>query len=166
MAKKDIEQFTGAELEEIKIPAELERAKEETAEFVDPLEALLGVDTTVVPSEEVFIPRLKTKVKVQAPEPNIYKKLMKRCTTYKKNKKTGGMSREFDNELFQKLLIFENVVNPNLREPRLLEKYGINQAVPEDIVEKAFYPGEQDRLADAILTLGGYTEDLVEVGKP
>ncbi|HLN61744.1 MAG TPA: hypothetical protein VK464_09350 [Symbiobacteriaceae bacterium] len=129
---------------------------------MDPLEALLSVDV-VVPEDEVFIKRLNTYFKVKAPTAREYKALTDRSV--RETGKGKNRTRNLELDKFQKLLVYTFTVNPDLSNPKLMERYGA--LAPEDVVEKALLPGEIDRLAERILELGGFGEedDLVDDAK-
>lgn len=122
--------------------------------LADPLEALLSVDV-VIPEDEVYIKRLGTCFKVKAPTAREYKALLDRSV--KESGKGRNKTRNLEIDRFQKLLVYTFTVNPDLSNPKLLEKYGA--MAPEDVVDRALLPGEIDRLAERILELGGFGED-------
>jgi hypothetical protein len=55
-------------------------------------------------------------------------------------------------------LIIGYVVEPNLRDPQLLEAYGCLE--PTDIVEKIFDPGEIPAIGRKIMELAGYGKNI------
>lgn len=57
--------------------------------------------------------------------------------------------------------ILEGVVSPNLRDARLMEKYGVH--TPGDVLPILFTPGEIDEIAEAIEELSGYRKRTLEL---
>lgn len=157
--KEEILNVDGEE-EVVEVITDTEEAYADS-DILDPLEALLAVDTSAPVKGKLFIERLKTYIEFEAPVKG-YEQLIERCQTIKVVKRTHQRIKETDFKKFNKLLIFQYVTNPDLRNPKLQKHYGVSSAVPEDIVERVFLPGERDALVDAILTLGGYTDDVVE----
>lgn len=132
---------------------------------VDPLEALLSVDTDVPITAQVYIPRLRANFTVRAPKVDEFKEIRSRC--FYEVGKGKKRQRFFDSDKFAKLLVFTFTVNPDFTNPKLAAKYG--GLAPEDVVTKALLPGEIEKLGDAILELGGWGDDdeanLVEEAK-
>jgi len=153
-----------------KIPEEFELGKgdlelapedEENGTLVDPLEALLAIDPTKEVTGFKYIARLKAKVEFKAPGDE-YEKLVDRCTRTMFVKRTHQKVKETDYKKVNNLLLFNYIIKPNLSDPKLLAHYGVNSNVAEEIVAKVFLPGERDAIADAILTLAGYTDEVVD----
>lgn len=122
---------------------------------VDPLEALLSVDTDTPITAAVYIPRLKANFTVRAPKVDEFKEVRSRC--FYETGKGKKRQRLFDSDKFAKLLVFTFTVNPDFTNPKLAAKYG--GLAPEDVVTKALLPGEIEKLGDAILELGGWGDD-------
>lgn len=143
------------------------KAQAATTEL-DPLEVLLDVNARQNIVEEVVLTRKGKgpfRVKIQAIQGKVYDEIQDKATTTKQNRRTQQMVKEQDNRMLRRLVVLEGVLEPNLREPRLLEAYGIAKGKEEFIVDAAFLPGEVDVLGDRILTLSGYTDDLIDVTK-
>lgn len=57
-------------------------------------------------------------------------------------------------------IVLEGVKSPNLRDSRLLERYGC--ATPAELVKAIFLPGEIDELSRAVEKLCGYRQSMLE----
>lgn len=58
-------------------------------------------------------------------------------------------------------LVLECVVEPNLKEPQLLQAYGCVE--PLEVVEKIFDPGEISLISQELVKMAGYGDDIVKV---
>ena len=68
-----------------------------------------------------------------------------------------GVETELDEVKLVKLHILNHVIDPNLKDPQLLSKFGCDVNNPIPIVDKVFLPGEQVKIASAILRLSGFS---------
>ncbi len=152
-------------------PSEMDEVREELGigENVDPLQALLQAPT-VAPTQDVFIRRLGATFTVQAIlDDKEYDAIVERCSFYVKNRRGGGRSREVDGRRLGRLTVATYVTNPAFhpkhdREQfdQLAERFGTRE--PEDIVNKSLLMGEVDLLADAIMTLSGFDDEVTTAG--
>ena len=133
---------------------------------VDPLEAFLDVDRSVRPTATVRIPRLNTEVTVMAiTDSRKHERMVKRCQ--REYKVRGQRREELDVDKLAKLVVAEYTIWPPFRTGHGLEedkafkkmaaKYGTS--IPDVLVEKALYPGEIQKLADAIMELAGFDSE-------
>ncbi len=139
------------------------------AENVDPLSALLDAPTEA-PTDQVLLKRLKAEFTVVAiTDDRAYDRIVERCTRYVKNRRGGARTREVDGRRLSRLTVAEYCINPSFipkhnqaQYEALVEKYGATE--PEDLVDRALYMGEVDLLADAILTLSGFDDEVETAG--
>lgn len=131
---------------------------------LDPMEILLDVPARQNITEEVNITRRdkKFKVKIRAIGGEEYRNIQDQCTTRIVDRKRGGLRTEFDQRKSQRLVILNCVSEPNLRDKKLLDAYNVRPEDEDAIVDRAFLPGEVDYLAECILELSGYTEEVLE----
>jgi len=134
---------------------------------VDPIEALISAPR-VVDTDTVKIKRLNATFTVQAiDDDRKYDKLVERCTSIVRNRRGGGRSREVDGRRLAKLTVVEYTLIPGFKPGRdgyekLVERYGVSD--PEALVSEALYIGEIDALADKILDISGFDDDLDNAG--
>lgn len=133
---------------------------------VDPLSALLNLDTRVSDVSETFdVPLPDTTViewTVRALEQSEIDTLRERCTRWVK-KGRGAKVEELDVQLYTQLIVAAATQNPDLTDERLRQKFGVNR--PEQLLAAILLPGTVDGLASKVLEVAGYTDDLVEAGK-
>lgn len=67
---------------------------------------------------------------------------------------------EMENGEGNALIVYEGIVEPNLKDSKLHEAYGINN--PVDIVDAIFLPGEADSLSGEIVKLSGYDKNSIQ----
>lgn len=136
-------------------------------EGVDPVDALISAPR-VVDTDTVTLKRLNAVFTVQAiDDDRKYDKLVERCTSIVRNRRGGGRSREVDGRRLAKLTVVEYTVYPGFKPSRkgyekLAERYGVTD--PEALVSEALYIGEIDALADKILDISGFDDDLDNAG--
>ncbi len=136
-------------------------------EGVDPIEALISAPR-VVDTDTVKIKRLNALFTVQAiDDDRKYDKLVERCTSIVRNRRGGGRTREVDGRRLAKLTVLEYTVYPGFKPGRkgyeqLTERYEVTD--PEALVSEALYIGEIDALADKILDISGFDDDLDNAG--
>lgn len=138
----------------------------------DPLDALLEINvSTDSITETVDVPIIPPKGAKTAPvipwtlkvlDDETMDDLRERAT--KTVKRGRQRERELNFRLFNSLLVGEATVEPNLRDSRLLGKFGSME--PHKMLRKLLLPGTITKLADKVMELGGYDDDeLVEAGK-
>lgn len=152
-------------------PSEMDEVRDDLGigESVDPLTALLEV-AEEAPIQDVLLRRLKTSFTVQAIlDDKEYDQIVERCTFYVRNRRGAGRTREVDGRRLARLTVAYYCINPAFH-PRhnqqqfeaLAEKFGTKE--PEDLVNQALLMGEVDLLADQILTLSGFDDEVTTAG--
>ncbi|MCY3594411.1 MAG: hypothetical protein OXI63_07295 [Candidatus Poribacteria bacterium] len=130
---------------------------------VDPLKAFLEVDTSKPPMAQVRLPRLDTEVTVVAiTDSRKHERMIQKCQ--REYKVRGQRREELDGDMLAKMIVAEYTVWPAFRAghgadednsfKQLSEKYGTR--VPDVLVERVLFPGEIQKIADAIMELGGF----------
>lgn len=136
-------------------------------EAVDPLKAIL--EAPVGPVEgEWHAKRLGTTFKIRALNSREYNQIQDRATRWTRNRRTGRNERDLDPTAMSLLVCAAGTTNPNFNTnaPALKKKYGLDPARRVDeLVSIILLPGEIDSLAEKILNLSGYEEDLEDLGK-
>lgn len=143
---------------------ELESLREDMGitENVDPLEALLS--SPIGPQTGTWrCRRLKTSFQLRSLDNATYAKAQEQATRYVRNRRSGRMEKDVDGSTLSFLVVVEGVTHPSFHDQNLLKKY--NALGPQDAVKKALLPGEIDQLAEKILALSGFDEDVEEQGK-
>ncbi len=169
----------GDAVDEIEIDAPVSEMDEVRGELgigegVDPVAALLEAPMEA-PTQHVYLRRLSTYFDVEAIlDDRAYDKIVERCTRYVRNRRGGGRTREVDGRRLSRLTVAEYTVAPAFSAKRaadtsseskfeaMAEKFGTRE--PEDLVDRALLMGEIDLLADAILTLSGFEDELETAG--
>jgi hypothetical protein len=163
-ADPDIDVLT-IELDEEASDLEKVRHAVGASEADDPLRALLAVDVAA-PLEDVwYSKRLKTNFTLRGfRDDKEYEQIVERATRYVK-RRGGGRQREVDGRRLSRLLVMEGVVAPPLSAKHgregyeaLLQKYGALDS--EELIGKALLPGEVDQIAEKIMELSGFDDDL------
>lgn len=131
-------------------------------ELVDPLNALLNAPIGPVLGKWAC-PRLNTEFTVRALDSHEFTSIQERATRFTRNKRTGRMDRDIDATVMSLLTIATGSVNPNFADAALLKRYPNKQA--HEIVSASLLPGEVDSLANKIMILSGFSEELEEAGK-
>jgi len=132
----------------------------------DPLEELLSLDVTRGIEESVDLrPVFQSKWTVKALSNERNAELLERATRYKRNPRTQEQIRELDNIEFTRLIVAYCVTSPNLLDPKLYAKYGVDRKRPDQLVAKILLPGHVDRLAGVIMRISGFRDDLVTEAK-
>lgn len=122
------------------------------------LQRLLDADD--VPTRTVTLKRLGIEVKLRALTGKQVFALRERCTIRKRDRR-GQMTETMDEEQFNALAIVEATVNPNWGHPQLLAKY--KASGPEEVVKRILLAGELSALAEHVLDLSGFNEDVEEI---
>lgn len=138
-------------------------------EGVDPLSALLDAPLEP-PLDDVVLKRLGAAFTVMAiTDDKAYDRIVERCTKFVKNRRGGGRQREVDGRRLARLTVAEYCINPSFTPKHDLKqyealsaKYGTKE--PEDLVARALLMGEVDLLADKILDLSGFDDEVETAG--
>ena len=120
-----------------------------------------------MPTKEVELPRLSQvlgetfKVKCRAIDGERYADIQRSAIDL--NKK--GALRNINLYEMQVLTLIEGVVEPSMKDERLLGYFGV--VTPKELVKKLFLAGEIAELSNVITELSGYekTEDEEEIKK-
>jgi len=148
-------------------PMEAVRAELNIGEGVDPLAALLNAPKEP-PTDDVFLARLGVNFVVKAiTDDKLYDRLVEQCTKYIKNRRGAGRTQELDGRRLARLTVANFTVSPSfMREGKgydaLVERYGAED--PEDLVQAALLLGEVDALADKIMSLTGFDDEVEQAG--
>lgn len=147
-------------------------ASELAGRGVDPLDALLAISVTPAQiTETVDVPILHKRDGSPTPvipwtlkvlDDDEVDDIRERAT---KTVKVGrNRERQTDFKKMHRLLVAAATTAPDLRDPKLLGKYGSGE--PHNLIPKLLLPGTITKLADKVMELGGYDDDeLVEAGK-
>lgn len=165
------EQISADEPDEIEIDeeasdAEKARALVGASELEDPVKALLATDPTTAPQDVWFCKRLGVEFLVEGfNDDTEYDRVVKRATDMVK-RKGGGRVKEVDGRRLARLVVVEGCVNPSFKQGsdsfrQLSEKFGVIDS--ESLVGRALLPGEIEAVAEKILQLSGFDDDLEEV---
>jgi hypothetical protein len=134
---------------------------------VDPLEALLAMEERVEDVREEIPVTLMSGQRVnfiaRALRSEEIDQIRDRCTRWVKRGR-GPRVQELDSQEMNALLVAAGIVSPNFKDQRILAKYATGHA--SEAVKKALLPGTIDGLVGKLLEVAGYTDDLVEPGKP
>lgn len=139
---------------------------------LDAMSVFLDVTSRRDVTDTIYITRrrpgqgsVRFPIKIRSLEGDRYKQIQEQCTTRTRNRRTNQTTSEFDGLKSQKITIMECVVEPDLKDPKLLSAHGISVHMPEDIVDAVFLPGEKDLISDEILDLSGYNEEVLARAK-
>lgn len=130
-----------------------------TKKAMNVLDLLLGVDTGLIakPRKEVHMKRLSKALgqdvvfTIEALSADQFEKVQENAMTIK--------GKDFDlniNEM-QIFTVLEGVVEPNLKNKELREKFGA--ATPKELVKKLLTAGEVSKLYNEISELSGFGDD-------
>lgn len=100
-------------------------------------------------TEEVYIPSLDSYIVVQKPT----RALCMEALTAAQDENTQDRA--------DLQIIYQCVVDPNLKDPKLQEEFGCVE--PIDIVEKIFEPGEIGSISGYCLQMAGYSDRVKAV---
>jgi hypothetical protein len=132
-------------------------------ELVDPLQALLQAPLGP-PQSTWHCKRLKTDFVVRGLTSKEYAAAQEQSTRWNRNKRTQRVERDLDATKLSLLICLHGSVNPNFRDPAVLAKFGV-QGAPHEAVGAALLPGEIEALAEKVLDVSGFEQDLEEQGK-
>lgn len=151
--------------EKVKGPeAELDALRQDMriTQTVDPLQALLN--SPVGPQEGIWrCTRLGVDFKLRSLSNDLYAQAQEQATRFVRNRRTGRMEKDIDGASLSFLVVVSGTSSPDFTDQRLLQKY--KAMGPQDAVKKALLPGEIDAIAEKILSLSGFDEDVEEQGK-
>jgi len=109
-----------------------------------------------IPKKKVFLKRLGVEITLRALKSTEIFYARERSTIRLKN----GQEK-FDNEKFYCLVVAQAIESPNLKDKKLLEAY--NAITPEEVVKELFLSGELIQLADIVLDISGYNEEIEDI---
>lgn len=104
---------------------------------------------------EVFVSKRLGKFKIKALNASEHSECMKRA---KKINKKGEI--DFDNSLFNCLIISDALISPDFANAEFLKKAKCNSA--KEFITKKLLPGEIQELANQILSFSGFDVDINE----
>jgi len=160
--RADVGPVRGSEM----LPVEAGHEDPKLHQSFDPLEELLSYDITKGLEAEVDMsPQFENKWRVKALSNDMNANLLERATRYRENPRTHEQVRELDNVEFTRLIVAYCVIEPNLQDPKLYAKFGVDRKRPDILVAKVLLPGHVDRIAGAIMRLSGFRDELVNVAK-
>lgn len=129
---------------------------------VDPLKALL--EAPIGPQSGVWkCRRLNSDFKIRSLDNDAYAEAQEEATRYARNRRTGRMEKDIDGATLSFLVCVAGTTNPNFNAEPVKARFHAMSA--RDAVKKALLPGEIDQLAEKILQLSGFDEDVEEQGK-
>jgi len=68
---------------------------------------------------------------------------------------------DFDNDLYQSLIVINHTEDPNFKDIKAIEALGCHS--PEQYLNRVLLPGEVAELSKAILDLSGFNDDLEDL---
>lgn len=145
----------------------------DVANALDPLDQLLAVGRKVEQiTEDVMVkviapadseePTVKTKFTVRVLSSEEIEQATERCTRYISQGR-GPKEKQVDQQKLQRVLVAMATIAPNLKDARLLSKFGVTEAA--GVVGRIMLPGQVAALSDKIMEVSGYDDDVVEVAK-
>lgn len=154
-------------------PSDLPTATDMAGTGMDPLDALLSINVRADDIRETLdVPLLGPADAKPVIIPWTYKMLgddvvedlREQSTKTKKVGRGQPPERVVDYKKFRSLIVVEATVSPDLTDHRLRSKFG--NVSGHNLLPQIIKPGTIDKLATAIMDLGGYDdEELVEAGK-
>lgn len=117
------------------------------------------MEPTEVPEATYFIDRVGIPITLKGLSEREINRLKKECTYVRKER--GKKIEKLDDEEFNAGLIEAATVKPNWNEPRLLDS--IKASDGRQFIRKKFLAGETSAMADKVLELSGFDEDLEEI---
>lgn len=160
----------GEDEEERKEHASYEETPATVEQEVDALEILLDVEARENLTEHVVITRhmstgdKKFKIKIRAINGDEYQKIQNYATSEIRSRRSG-IVRDTDIRKVRRMVVLSGVIEPNLKDEKFLEKWHVTKSLAEEVVDKAFLPGEVDKLFDRIATLSGFDDELEDTLK-
>jgi hypothetical protein len=148
-------------------PEEAER--EFQGDNLDPLEELLAYDSERRFEEVLDMSKygFQAKWEIQNLQGEQHSTLIERASRVVKNTGNGSLQKQLDGAKFQALVVAYGVKSPNLRDPKVFRKYNLRPTQEDRLISAMFKnkPGLLNYVANAVLELSGFNEDLVEVAK-
>lgn len=124
------------------------------------LDLMLDSNPPELPEDSFRIDRLNSVVRLRALSEaeleQIGERSMRQPTRVERDQ--GLSTRVRDQQKLQVLTVSEAMVEPNLRDGRVLSRHGPR---PEDVVIKWFLPGEIMKMSDFITDLSGWSDTAV-----
>jgi hypothetical protein len=117
------------------------------------------MEPTDVPEATYFIERVGIPVTLKGLSEKDINRIKKECTYTRKER--GKKIEKLDDEEFNAALIESATVKPNWNDSRLLDS--IKASDGRQFIRKKFLAGETSAMADKVLELSGFDEDLEEI---
>jgi hypothetical protein len=137
----------------------------------DPMEILLDESTRVNVRDTLKLKRKKNgqdvifEVGIRVLEAPEYDRINDECTEITKNKRSGAINKEVNQKQFRRMVAYEGLINPQMNDPKIVEKYHPVKGKEWEILDKVFFAGELDYIATEVMKLSGYNDDFVETVK-
>lgn len=113
-------------------------------------------------TKEITFPQFASPITIRSLNAEEMNDLRKNATVKTRNKKTGQIVTELDQDKLVDLLMVESIKQPDLKDANLQEFYGTPGNAGKTL-RKMLKAGQYDDLATAIQELNGYeVNDLVE----
>ncbi|GAA0115739.1 phage tail assembly chaperone [Clostridium senegalense] len=136
---------------------EMELAQMEEEEIINKL-----MGATEIPTGTYIIERVGIPVTLKGLSEKEINRIRKECT-YTVKERGGKRRKELDSEEFNAALIESATVKPNWNNEKLLE--GLKASDGRQVIKKKFLAGETSNLADKVLELSGFDDELEDVEK-
>lgn len=117
------------------------------------------MEPTEVPEATYFIERVGIPITLKGMSEKEIFRLKKECTYTRKER--GQKIKELDEEEFNAALIEAATVKPNWNDKRLLDSQKASDG--RQFIRKKFLAGETSAMADKVLELSKFDEDLEEI---
>jgi hypothetical protein len=117
------------------------------------------MEPTDVPEATYFIERVGIPVTLKGLSEKDINRIKKECTYTRKER--GKKIEKLDDEEFNAALIEAATVKPNWNDSRILDS--IKASDGRQFIRKKFLAGETSAMADKVLELSGFDEDLEEI---
>lgn len=123
------------------------------------LKRLLSSEADETPKKIVMIQRLGIPVTLRGLTGKELRRIREKCT-YRKERR-GQVIEKLDEEEFLPAIIVTATVSPNWGHQDLISKY--KASGPEEVLKRLLLAGELDALADVVLQLSGFYENVDEI---
>ena len=133
-----------------------EEMKEKLATTEEDILAKLIGEEPEVPKGSATLDRLGIKLELKGLTGDEFKRIRKECT--RKRKVKGAWEEKLDNAEYDAGIIIAATTNFNWNNPQLLSKYEMSDG--KQFIIKKLLAGEKNALADAVLELSGFGDDL------
>lgn len=148
---------------------EEEAAEQYKGEPLDPLEELLAYDSETRFTDDLDMSKygFKATWRIQNLQGEQHSQLIERASKVIKNTGSGTLQKQLDGPKFQRLVVAYGVVAPNHRDRKVFAKYNRKPTQEDTLIAEIYRnrPGLVYYVAQAVLDLSGFSEDLVEVAK-